>query len=88
MTVQAVDKRGRVVPTATADVRFAVEGDARLVAVSSGDHYSDELTQTDHRRLFEGQALAILRAGQQPGTVTLTATAPGLKTAKLKLIAQ
>ena len=61
---------------------------ARIIAVSSGDHYSDELTATDNRRLYEGQALAILRAGNQPATVTLTATAPGLKPAKLKLTTQ
>ncbi|MCR5180094.1 MAG: DUF4982 domain-containing protein [Bacteroidaceae bacterium] len=82
--VEAVDKRGRVVPTSQADIHFSVDG-ASLVAVSSGDHYSDELTCTDHRRLFEGRALAILRAGQTAGAVTLTATAEGLKTAKLKL---
>lgn len=116
ITVQAVDKKGRVVPTATADVTFTVESTplvkgstpakgssaqntaaardvsgalpARIIAVSSGDHYSDELTQTNHRRLYEGQALVILRAGCQPATVTLTATAPGLKVAKLHLITQ
>ena len=83
--VEAVDKKGRVVPTANCNVHFAVEGDARLAAVSSGDHYSDELTITDSRRLYEGQALAILRAGQSPAAVTLTATADGLKPATLKL---
>ena len=84
--VEAIDKKGRVVPTATDDITFIVTGDATLAAVSSGDHYSDELTQlVNHRRLYEGRALAILRAGRQPSTVTLTATAPGLKPARLKL---
>jgi len=84
--VEAIDKKGRVVPTATDDITFTVTGDASLAAVSSGDHYSDELTQlVNHRRLYEGRALAILRAGRQPSTVTLTATAPGLKPARLKL---
>ena len=56
VVVEAVDKKGRVVPAADMDIHFTVEGGARLVAVSSGDHYSDELTQTDHRRLYEGRA--------------------------------
>ena len=86
VTVQAVDKKGRVVPLANAEVTFKVEGDARLIAVSSGDHYSNELTQTDHRRLYEGKCMAILLAGQTAGQVTLTATAEGLKGAKIKLI--
>lgn len=85
VVVEAIDKKGRLVPTATNDIHFNVSGDARLVAVSSGDHYSDELTCTDHRCLYDGRALAILRAGQNPAVVTLTATADGLKPAKLKL---
>ena len=97
--VEAIDKKGRVVPTADLDVTFTVESQpskspsptgeglgVRLAAVSSGDHYSDELTQlVNHRRLYEGRCLAILRAGRTPATVTLTATAPGLKPAKLIL---
>ena len=102
--VEAIDKQGRVVPSANADVRFAltatpltkgsssastiIPASARLVAVSSGDHYSDELTCTDHRRLYEGRALAIIRAGQQPEMITLTASAPGLKSATLKMQAR
>ncbi len=85
VVVQAVDSKGRLVPGVAADVTFTVEGGATLAAVSSGDHYSDELTQTDHRRLFGGQALAILRAGRQPGRVTLRASAPGLKAAEAVL---
>ena len=83
--VDAVDKKGRVVPSADYDVAFTLEGNAKLAAVSSGDHYSDELTQADHRRLFQGRCLAILRAGQTPSAITLTATTEGLRPAKLKL---
>ena len=110
VVVEAVDKKGRVVPGATAEVRFEVKservksegvkseksgerveseesgaGVARLVAVSSGDHYSDELVCTDRRRLFDGRCMAILRAGRQKETVTLTATAEGMRPARLKL---
>ena len=85
IVVEAVDKHGRVVPTAAMDVHFEVSGPASLVAVSSGDHYSDELTCTDHRRLFLGKALAILRAGRTEGEVTIKATAEGLKTATLRV---
>lgn len=88
IVITAVDKKGRVVPTADADITFAVEGPAELIAVSSGDHYSDELNVTNHRRLYDGRCLAILRAGRTPGKVTLTATGPGLKPAKLVMQAQ
>ena len=85
IVVTAVDKKGRVVPTANDDITFSVDGPADLIAVSSGDHYSDELNVTNHRRLYDGRCLVILRAGRTPGKVTLTATAPGLKPAKLVL---
>ena len=85
IVVTAVDKKGRVVPTANADITFSVDGPADLIAVSSGDHYSDELNVTNHRRLYDGRCLVILRAGRTPGKVTLTATVPGLKPAKLVL---
>ena len=96
--VEAIDKKGRVVPTADMDIHFSVDpaplhlrdgaggrSVPSLIAVSSGDHYSDEMTHANHRRLYLGSALAILRAGRSPDKVTLTATTPGLKPAKLTL---
>ena len=81
----AVDSKGRRVYDATQDVHFSVAGPASLVALSSGNHDSDELNVTDHRRLYQGSALCILRASREPGSVVLTATADGLKSATLKM---
>ena len=86
--VEAVDRKGRRVQIATDQVTFAVEGDARIVGVANGDINSDELTVGNQRRLFNGTCTAILRAGQAPAAVTLTATAPGMKPAKLVLKTQ
>ncbi len=83
--VWAVDSKGRRVYDATHDVHFSVTGPASLVALSSGNHDSDELNVTDHRRLYQGSALCILRASREPGSVVLTATADGLKSATLKM---
>lgn len=81
--VIAVDSKGRRVQTAPGEVTLKVDGDAQLVAVSSGNHVSDELNVTDHRNLFNGSILGILRAGMQPSKVTVTATCPGMKSAKM-----
>ena len=86
--VWAVDRKGRRVYDATQDVQFRVTGPARIAAVSSGNHDSDEVNVTDHRKLYNGSALCILRAGREQGTVTLTATADGLKPATLKMKTQ
>jgi beta-galactosidase len=69
--IEAIDSKGRRVPMAQDELQFEVEGDARLVAVSSGNHDSEELNCTDHRRLYNGSALVILRAGKTPSKVTL-----------------
>ena len=83
--IEAVDSKGRRVPMAQDELKFTVEGDARIVAVSSGNHDSDELNVTDHRRLWNGSALVILRAGKTPGQVTLKTSADGFKTVTTKL---
>ena len=82
--ITAVDSKGRRVLGAQDEVTFAVEGDARIVAVTNGDIASDELNATDHRHLWQGSAMVILRAGRQAGPVTVKATAAGLKPVTVK----
>ena len=88
IVITARDKKGRLVPSADTDLTFTVEGSADLLAVSSGDHYSDELTFTNHRRLYDGRSLVILRSGRTPGRVTLTVSGDGFKTTKLVMQTQ
>ena len=83
--IHAVDNKGRRVPMAQDELHFTVEGDATIVAVSSGDHNSDELNAVDHRRLWNGSALVILRAGQSPSRIVLRTAADGYKTVATKL---
>ena len=71
LRIHAVDSKGRRVLSAADDLRFEVEGDARIVAVTNGDIASEELNVTDHRRLWKGSAMVILRAGTKPSNVTL-----------------
>ncbi len=83
--VHAVDKKGRRVFTSNEKLKFEVEGDAEIVAVSSGDHRSDELNATDTRALYDGSALVILRSGRKPGNVMLKVTSDNFKQATLQL---
>lgn len=85
LRVIAVDSKGRRVQTAQGEVTFSIEGDAKLVAVSSGNHQSDELNVVDHRELYNGSVLGILRAGESASQVVVKVTCPGLKSAKLVL---
>lgn len=83
--VYAVDSKGRRAPIAQDDVTFDVEGDARIVAVTNGDMTSEELNVQNHRRLFNGSNMAILRAGNNPGPIALRISSPGYRTITLPL---
>lgn len=77
--VYAVDKKGRVVPTADGIVEFSVDGEASIIAVDNGDHSSNDLFDGNRKRLYEGFAMAILRSSRNPGKVKISATCSGLK---------
>ena len=85
MRIYAIDSKGRRVYTATGDVKVTIDGTAAtLAAMSNGNQASDELNVVDHRMLFNGSVLAILRSDINAGTITVTATCDGLKSAKTK----
>ena len=83
--VYAVDSKGRKVYDADNQLKFKVEGDARIVGVDNGNIVSDELHAVNERKLFRGSALVILRAGQSPDEITLTVEGEGCKPVKMKL---
>ena len=83
--VVAVDKKGRRVQGVRNKLKFSVEGPAEIVGVINGDITSDELTIGDSRSLYNGTATVILRSTKEPGKVSLTVTADGLKTAKVAM---
>ena len=85
LRIEAVDNKGRRVPMAQDELKFEIEGDASIVAVSNGDINSDELNVTDHRHLWNGSALVILRAGKTASKITLKTSADGYKTVKTLL---
>ena len=84
--VYATDAKGRVVPTIEGTVTFEVEGAARIIAVDNGDHSSDDLFDGNSKALYEGFAMAIVRANRQAGKVKITAKCDGLKSASKTLL--
>ena len=86
INVYAVDSKGRQVPDADNLLTFSVDGDARIVGVINGDLTSNEMTVGNTRRLFNGTATVILRAGQHPGKITLTTSAEGFKSVSTTMV--
>ena len=95
--IYAVDKKGRRVVNvkdakAFDKLTFTVKGDANIVAVDNGNIASDELhigktqlVKSIQRNLFQGSALVILRAGDNPGKIELSVAGEKMKAKKLVL---
>lgn len=83
--ITACDKKGRRVWAACNQLTFQVSGDAKIIGVDNGDLSSSELHVGNHRSLYGGTALVILRAGRQAGKVTLTVSTNHLRTQRLQL---
>jgi beta-galactosidase len=80
ITVMAVDRDGKRVPTAGNLVRFSVSGPATIAAVGNGDPTDHGSFQSDKSRAFHGQCLVILRSGEGVGgQIILTADSDSLK---------
>lgn len=88
ITVRAVDKDGNLCPDASAKVKFTVKGAGSYHAAANGDPSSLESFQAPQMSLFHGQLTAVVRTSDRPGTITFTASAPGMKSASIKLKSQ
>ena len=78
LRIYAVDAEGRRVPNATNRLAVLVAGDARLVALDNGDHYTNEQFAVPEKAMKDGFMLAILRAGRTGGEVKVSVRAEGI----------
>ncbi|MCW8312698.1 DUF4982 domain-containing protein [Sphingobacterium sp. InxBP1] len=83
-----VDQFGTLVPEASPEIEFAVEGDgANLVATDNGNTVDHSRFQSRSRRAFHGKALAIVKGGK-PGNIVVTAKSPGLQPGRVEVQAR
>ncbi|MER6282780.1 glycoside hydrolase family 2 TIM barrel-domain containing protein [Streptomyces sviceus] len=84
VTADVVDARGVVVPDAEHLISFAVTGGS-LAGLDNGREESAERYQASTRTAFHGKALAIVRAGTEPGVLKVTAQTDGLRAGTAKV---
>lgn len=81
---EIIDANGNVVPDAdNVVVNFEVSGKGKVAGVGSGDPRDMSSFQQPHKKSYQGICLAIVRPEITPGTITLRATAEGLKESSL-----
>ncbi|MFG1707807.1 glycoside hydrolase family 2 TIM barrel-domain containing protein [Nonomuraea sp. M3C6] len=86
VTAEVVDDRGVTVPSADDTITFKVGG-GTLAGLDNGRQESAENYKAPSRQAFNGKALAIVQSTHRPGPITVTATSPGLRPAKVTLAA-
>jgi beta-galactosidase len=85
ISVAVVDGSGVVVPDASNDIAFKLNGPGEIIGVGNGDPNSKEGDKASNRSAFHGLCCAIVQTGREPGLVRLTASSPGLKEASIEL---
>ena len=88
VTVEAVDAQGRLQPNAAAEVKFTISGPGAIIAVGNGDGMSKESYQGDHRSLFNGRAIVVVRTSRTPGSIRLGANAAGMSAGEVTIQAK
>ena len=83
VTVKVVDKDGNLCPNAQHQIKYSVKGEGFYRAGANGDPTSLELFHEPQMRVFNGMMTAIVQSEETPGEITLTATAKGLKSARI-----
>ncbi|MBP3962539.1 glycoside hydrolase family 2 TIM barrel-domain containing protein [Paenibacillus lignilyticus] len=85
LRILVVDEDGHLVPDAAHSISVTVQGSGSLLGVYSADATSSESYRSASCRAYRGIAAAVVRAGRDPGTIAIEASAPGLAAASWTL---
>jgi beta-galactosidase len=85
VTATLVDDAGTRIPDSTTVIHFETNGPATIVAVDNGNFTDHDSFQAAQRKVYYGNALALVRATGTSGRVTVTASADGIAPASVTL---
>ena len=88
VVAELLDRHGNVVPDADTAIDFTISGPGAVIATGSAN-LKDTASYCDtSRTTWKGRALAVVKSSTRPGTITLTARAPGLKKSSVAIKAK
>ena len=77
LTIEALDKEGRAVPTANNLIGFKISGEGALLGVGNGDPNCQESDKEPRRSLFNGLAQLIVQSTRHGGEIHIEAFKEG-----------
>lgn len=83
--VAAVDETGIVTPTGSFFFEADVDGAAELLCCDNADPYCSAFPEANTSVLYRGYGKIVLRAGTEPGIVTIRVTSPDLQEASCSI---
>jgi len=87
VSAEIIDENGNVVPYIDdIEITYQLTGNATIAGVGNGSFDDASSFQQPHKKVYQGKGLAIIRPDGKTGTVTLTASAKGLKDAVVKIV--
>ena len=85
ITATLVDANNTVIPDSETRIHFTASGPASIIAVDNGNLLDHDPFEATDRKLYDGRAIAILRATAHKGNITITATTEGVPPATITL---
>jgi beta-galactosidase len=85
VTVELLDAKGNLNPTAENLVQFKIDGPGTIAGVGNANPVSLESYQQPQRKAWNGKCLVVIKSGTAAGTIKLTASAAGLSPATVNI---
>jgi len=89
VAVEVIDAKGNVVPYIDdLEINYQITGNATIAGVGNGNYADMSSFQQNHKKVFQGRGLVIIRPKGAPGKIKLKATANGLDGGSVEIISR
>lgn len=83
VVVEVTDQEGNIVPEASNEISFSIQGTGVIEATGSADMKDSKSYTSTVRKVWKGRAMAVIRNTGRSGKIVLKASTAGLPTATL-----
>ena len=87
VNVEIIDEKGNVVPSVyDIEVNYELSGNATIAGVGNGNVADMSSFQQNHKKVYQGRGLVIIRPTGTPGNIMLKAKSNGLKEGSVEVM--